>query len=75
LGGELGVGGFVGGGSGELDVGDEAGDGAGGFGIGREMGAADEVEVYDVAAQDGVVAVAESGEEVGVGHKRQGNRD
>jgi len=71
LGGELGVGGFVGGGGGEGDGGDEAGEGWERGCIGGEVGGADEVEVDDVAAQEGVVAVAESGEEVGVGHRRQ----
>jgi len=32
------------------------------------MGGADEVEVDDIAAQDGVVAVAEGCEQIGVGH-------
>jgi hypothetical protein len=73
LGAELGVGGFVGGGRGEGEGGEEAwrdaGDvGAGGFGVWSEGGGADEAEVDDVAAENGVVAVAEGGLERGGGH-------
>ena len=79
LGEELGVGGFVGGGSEESEVGDvagwEAGDGcAGCVGVGGEVGGADEVELDDVQAEGGGVAVAESLEEVGVGHCLYGKR-
>ena len=41
--------------------------GAGGFGVGRDGDGADEAEVDDVAGEDGVVAVAEGGEDVGFG--------
>jgi hypothetical protein len=44
---------------------------AGGFGVGGEGGGADEVAVDDVLAEDGVVAVAEGVEEVGVGHEEE----
>lgn len=40
---------------------------AGGFGVGGDGDGADEAEVNDVAGQDGVVAVAEGLEDVGVG--------
>jgi len=74
LGGELGVGGFVGGGGGEAEGGEVAGRNAGDVGPGSvevagEVGGADEAEIDDVAVQAGVVAVAESLEEVSVGHK------
>ena len=73
LGGELGVGCFVGRGELEGDVGEvaggEVGDGdAGGLGVGGEGGGADEVGVDDVAVGAGGVAVAEEVEEGGVGH-------
>jgi len=67
LGEELGGGGVVGGGCDKGDGGEEARDQAGGFGVGGESRVADEVEVDDVALQ--VVAVAESVEEVGIGHE------
>ena len=74
LGGELGVGGFVGGGGGEAEGGEvagrDAGDGrTGGVEVAGEVGGADEAEIDDVAVQAGGVAVAESMEEVGIGHR------
>ena len=77
LGGELGVGGFVGGGGGEAEGGEVAGRDAGdggsrGFKVAGEVSGADEAEIDDVAVQAGVVAVAESMEEVGVGHRGRG---
>ena len=46
----------------------DAGDlGAGGFEVGGDYDGADEAEVDDVAGEDGVVAVAECEEDVGLG--------
>ena len=39
---------------------------AGGFGVGGDGDGADEAEVDDVAGEDGVVTVAEGGEDVGL---------
>ena len=66
LGEELGVDGFVGGGCGEADSSEKARGEARGFGVWGESSFADQAECDDVALQ--VVAVAESGEQVGVGH-------
>jgi hypothetical protein len=41
--------------------------GAGGFEVGRDHDGADEAEVDDVAGEDGIVAVAECEEDVGLG--------
>jgi len=64
---EVRIGGFVRGGRGDGEAGDEllrnAGDvGAGCIGIGRESDGTDQCELDNVAAQRGVVAVAEQGE-------------
>ncbi len=72
LGGELGDGvvGRVGRADDEVDVElrRNAGDaGSGRFLIRRNTQAADEAEIDDVAGQRGIVAVAQSGEDVGVG--------
>ena len=66
LGEELGVDGVVGVGRGEGDLCEEARGQAGGIGVWGECGFADQAECDDVALQ--VIAVAESGEQVGVGH-------
>jgi hypothetical protein len=72
LGLELGFGGFVCLRGGELDfdvvfLGDAGDMGAGGFEVGGDCDGADEAEVDDVAGEDGVVAVAEREENVGLG--------
>jgi len=72
LGAQLGVDGFVGLCGGEFDLDlvflRDAGDvGAGGFEVGGDVDGVDQPEVYDVAGQDGVVAVAECEEDVGLG--------
>ena len=72
LGAELGVGIFVGLGGGEFDLDvvflRDAGDvGAGGFEVGGDRDGVNEAEIDDVAGEDGVVAVAEREEDVGLG--------
>jgi hypothetical protein len=72
LGAEVGFGGFVLLCGGELDfdamfLGDAGDVGAGGFEVGGDGDGADEAEVDDVAGEDGVVAVAEGEEDVGLG--------
>ena len=72
LGSELGFGGFVGlvGVRCDFDavfLGDAGDVGAGGVGVGGDGDGADEAEVDDVAGEDGVVAVAEGEEDVGLG--------
>ena len=60
----------LGGGEVDLDavfLGDAGDVGAGGFGVGGDGDGADEAEVDDVAGEDGVVAVAEGVEDVGLG--------
>ncbi len=61
-------------GEGEIDraavaCGDAGDVGSGGFAVLFEMNGADEAEVDDVAAQVGVEAVLESGEDGGFGHR------
>jgi hypothetical protein len=72
LGAELGLGGFVGLRGCEfycdaVFLGDAGDVGAGGFEVGGDRDGADEAEVYDVAGEDGVVAVAEGRQDVGLG--------
>src|ERR1700678_4356535 len=72
LGFELGGGGFVGLGWGQGDfdcvfLGNSGDVGARSFGVELDGDGADEAEVDDVAGEDGVVAVAQGGEDVGFG--------
>ena len=72
LGAKVGLGGFVDLCGGELDfdamfLGDAGDVGAGGFEVGGDGDGTDEAEVDDVAGEDGVVAVAECEEDVGLG--------
>jgi hypothetical protein len=72
LGAEVGLGGFGGVGGDEVDVDAvflwDAGDaGAGGFVVGSDGDVLDEAQVDDVEGELGVVAVAESGADVGFG--------
>ena len=72
LGTEVGFGGFVFLCRGEFDadfvfLGDAGDVGAGGFEVGGDGDGANEAEIYDVAGEDGVVAVAECEEDVGLG--------
>jgi hypothetical protein len=72
LGAEVGFGGLVFLCGGELDfdavfLGDAGDVGAGGFEVGDYGDGADEAEVDDVAGEDGVVAIAECEEDVGLG--------
>src|SRR5882757_4166923 len=72
LGAELSFGGFVSLCWGEFDLDGvflrDAGDvGAGGFEVGGDRDGVDEAEIDDVAGEDGVVAVAEGKEDVGLG--------
>ena len=48
-------------------LGDPGDVGAGGFEVGGDGDGANEAEIYDVAGEDGVVAVAECEEDVGLG--------
>ncbi len=72
LGAEMGLGGFVSLRWGEFDfdgvfLGDAGDVGAGGFEVGGDCDGLDEAEVDDVAGEDGVVAIAEREEDVGLG--------